>query len=352
MRKRAFISAGIAVLLLATGAKFNCIRAQFCSTEQRALMDSTTNVIVCQGAGGSEQAFSQCAVTTPLDMFLADKILMKMAPYSDRSIPQLMIMAANMLIGTPYVAGTLENEIDKRERLVINLHQTDCIIFVETCLNLALAVHYMKEGCTFKDFASFERASRYRNGFINNYCSRIHYTTEWIRQGVKYGNLEDVTMDLGGEAYNHPIFFMSCNYKRYKQLAAAGDSSANYSEREAAAKNLAEISAVERELNKTPITYIPKNKVAACQGKIENGDIICYMSGTPGLDIAHVTIAYVENGRVGFVHASMADMKVEVDKMTIAEYVNSRKSITGIKVIRPASQKYISRELKSALNAK
>lgn len=302
-------------------------------------MDSVTKVLVKTESSCNTFPESQYAVTTPLDIFIADRILMKLQPYADRSVPQLMIMAANMLLGTPYVAGTLEDQNNiNNERLRINLHQTDCIIFVETCLNLALAAHSFKDSCTFTDFAKLERLSRYRNGIVAGYSSRLHYTTEWIRQGEANGRLKDMTPEIGGENYNHPIFFMSHNYKRYKQMAAAHDSTATKTEQECAETNLNEISAAEEKLNQQPITYIPKGKVAKCLDKIKSGDIICYMSGTPGLDIAHVSIAYVENGRVGFVHASMADMKVEVDKMTIEEYIMSRKSVTGIKVIRPQSQ--------------
>lgn len=338
MKKRLLYAASIALTLFITIVPFSGIRAQFCSTEQRAQMDSATMVMVCPESNCLPASTEQCAVTTPLDIFLADKILMKLQPYSGKSVPQLMIMAASMLIGTPYVAGTLEDAKDaNNERLRINLHQTDCIIFVETCFNLALAAHNYGKSCTFSEFAMLERSSRYRKGVVDGYPSRLHYTTEWIRQNEENGNLKDITMELGGEVYNHPIFFMSRNYKRYKQMAAAYDTTATAAERAHAKSNLDRISQTEETLNRQPITYIPKDKVDACLGKIKSGDIICYMSGTPGLDIAHVTIAYVENGRVGFVHASMADMKVEIDKMTISEYVKSRKSITGIKVVRPLS---------------
>ena len=324
MKKGALCITSIAFVLALLIAPFNCIRAQFCCVEQRSQLDSITPVLV-----------ENSIVTTTLDKYLADKILMTLQPYSDRSVPDLMIMAAKMLIGTPYVAGTLDKTAPN-EQLTINLHQTDCIIFVETCLNLAITAHRSGKKATFQQFAENERVSRYRNGTIGSYSSRLHYTTEWIRQGEKFGNIKDITMNLGGEIYYHPIFFMSHNYQRYKQLSSA--------------EELSRITEIENNLNKMPITYIPKEKIAECEDKICSGDIICYMSATPGLDIAHVTIACVENGRVGFIHASFADMKVELDKMTIKEYVNSRKSITGIKVIRPTSDVNVNKYLLEALN--
>ena len=95
------------------------------------------------------------------------------------------------------------------------------------------------------------------------------------------------------------------------------------------------IASVEKELNTKPYTYIPQEKIKECEKNIKSGDIIGYMSTTKGLDIAHVAIAYWrEDGKLGFIHASMGKMKVVIDEKTINEYANSSKNINGIKVIR------------------
>ena len=140
--------------------------------------------------------------------------------------------------------------------------------------------------------------------------------------------MKDITLELGGETYDHPICFMTSNPKSYKQLADADNIPR-------AALDLKKIAEVEAELNKEPMTYIPTAKVEAAAKVIKSGDIICYVSNVEGLDIAHVALAYVENGRVGFIHASQKDGKVEIDKQTIAEYVGSRSHLSGIKVVRP-----------------
>ena len=56
---------------------------------------------------------------------------------ADRNLPmdELIVKVARQFLGTPYVAGTLEQE---PERLTVNLRETDCILFVEMCLALAL----------------------------------------------------------------------------------------------------------------------------------------------------------------------------------------------------------------------
>jgi hypothetical protein len=168
--------------------------------------------------------------------------------------------------------------------------------------------------------------TRYRCKPPYSYGDRIHYTTEWIRR--QEGVLKDITLDLGGEVNDHPIGFMSQNYKSYKQLTDADNIPR-------AALDLKKITEVEEALNKEPMTFIPKSKVASACGGIKSGDIICYVSGVKGLDIAHVAIAFVRDGRVGSIHASQKDGKVEIDRQTIEEYVSSRSNLSGIKVVRP-----------------
>ena len=102
-----------------------------------------------------------------------------------------------------------------------------------------------------------------------------------------------------------------------------------------AAMDLERIKGVEKDLNKIPMTYIPKNKIASAAGKIKTGDIICFVSAVDGLDIAHVGIAIVTDGKAGFVHASQKEGKVVIDSKTIEEYVKPRSNLSGIKVVRP-----------------
>jgi len=294
--------------------------------------------------------FSQSYDTTPADIQLAEKVMSSLAP--SRSLPtgQLMIMAGQQLLGQPYVAGTLDEGDEEQVR--VYLTKTDCIIFVETCMNLAYAVKVYGDKANFDELADLVRLSRYRDGAVNYYSDRVHYTTEWIRQGEKRGIMEDLTLKLGGEIYDHPISYMSKHYKSYAHLKNSDTDSRQ-------AYDLLKISEIEEELNKEPYSYIPDKKIASIAGGIQTGDIIGYMSMTQGLDIAHVVMAYVhypdgtviygpqdapevkagssQHGGdpvVGFMHASMGQMKVIIDPKTIADYACDSKSINGIKVVR------------------
>ena len=287
------------------------------------------------------------AFTMRSDPPFAERVLDNLRKVSDKSsISDLMIVAAKQMLQTPYVAATLEG--GEEEQLRVFLHKTDCILFVESCLDLSLCAKNFKEEASFELFAELVRESRYRNGKVEDYSDRIHYTTEWIRQGEKRGVVKDISEEIGGVVYNHPIFYMSKHYDKYTHLAPAANYmkwlgnksqidtlSASFSEAKRSYNSLKVIENVEKELNSKPFYYIPQNDIPKIEKYIKNGDIICYMSGVEGLDIAHVAIAYINNGKVGFIHASMGAMKVIVDPKSIYEYVKSSKNITGIKVVRP-----------------
>lgn len=251
-------------------------------------------------------------VTTPADRALAEKVMLELRINGDPTGRQ-MVRAAQAMLGQPYVAGTLE-ELPE-EKLCLYLTRTDCILFVETCLGLVRAT---QQGGGFEAFAKEVLQSRYRGGVCARYEDRLHYTTEWARQGVKRGVLEDVTEELGGVPFNHPVHYMSQHPEAYKRMT-----------------DPAAIAAIEEHINAEPSTYIPKERLADALGGIRSGDIILFTAKTEGLDIAHCGIAKVDPGKpVRFIHASTAAMEVVVEPKTLEEYLAGRKAVTGIQVFR------------------
>jgi hypothetical protein len=276
-----------------------------------------------QGKPGAAKASAEAAgrfwVTTPADSLLAETVLAdlkdNLAETKARgqvTIAELMVRAGKAMEGQPYVAGTLD---ESPEQLRIYLTRTDCIIFVETCLALARTT---REDGDFQTFANELRQSRYREGRIEAYADRLHYTTEWARQGEARGVLKDVTRTLGGEPLARPINYMSAHPESYPLM-----------------DDPAAIRAVEDRINSEPRYYIPKSKLAGALDGIRSGDIICLVSAVEGLDIAHVGLALVVNGRVKLFHASTSTMKVTEDSRTLQEYLAGRSSILGIQVLRP-----------------
>ena len=234
------------------------------------------------------------------------------------SIDNEVVRAALAFLGTPYVAGTLE--ISKEEELIVNLHEMDCMTMVEYCLALARTTQMPSQ-----DWESFERELkqiRYRNGMINGYISRLHYTTDWIFDNVGKGIFEDVTYALGGRKFKADVGFMSENYEKYPHLAENPDA-------------VQQIALIEQTINaRNNYFYIPKKEIAQYQSKIKSGDIICFTTSISGLDISHLGIAYWNKGRLTFIHASSSAKKVIINPESLIEYCNAIRSCTGIMVLR------------------
>ena len=136
-------------------------------------------------------AFLVCALTAPTvsaqdyvstadDIALGKLVLERLAASPKQDASSQMVLAASQLLGQPYEAGTQEG---REERLRIYLTRTDCILFAETCLALVRTVQACGPLATFEDLARTLRQTRYRGGVVDGYASRLHYTTEWIRQG-------------------------------------------------------------------------------------------------------------------------------------------------------------------------
>ena len=247
------------------------------------------------------------------------KISKELLANRDKSVPELMIIAAKQMLGTEYVAGSLEQV---PEKLKVSLVETDCILFVETCL--AMAVNAKKGNDSPDSLCAFIQGTRYRNGVVDGYTSRLHYTSEWIRQGEANGIFREITDVLSGENLSGQRFsYMSEHTGAYKQIK---DNPAE----------IAKIAKMEESLNRyTDYYVIPKAEVKKMEHLLKDGDILGFNSNVKGLDIAHVALVYhKENGEVGFIHASQVDGKVVIDEKSIHDYVNSRKSNDGIRIIR------------------
>ena len=252
-------------------------------------------------------------VTTSDDFTLAETMLGVLKTFPAEGPGEQMVRVAKALLGQPYVAGTLE-ELPE-EKLCVYLTRTDCILFVETCLGLVRAA---RQNGNFETLANELLQSRYRGGVCTRYEDRLHYTTEWARQGVARGVLEDMTEALGGVRYNHPVHYMSMHPDAYPRMT-----------------DVDAIKAVEDSINAVPSTYIPKNRLKKALKGIRNGDIILFTTTVDGLDVSHCAIAKVDAGEpVRFIHASTAAKKVILEPRTLEEYVTGRKAVTGIQVYR------------------
>ncbi len=255
-------------------------------------------------------------VFEPRDKEIVDELLKKFGHETNTPTSELVIKIGTELLGTPYVANTLEKE---PEQLVVNLRELDCTTFAENCLAIALTIKDGKPN--FNHYLKTLQNLRYRNGIIDGYPSRIHYFSDWIRENDKRDVVKDVTSELGGTRYIKAINFMSTHPESYKQL-----------------KNAAFIPPLikqEKEISKREMYYLPEEKLAEYGRQLKDGDIAGITTSIPGLDILHVVILIRKNDKIHLLHASQTAGKVVISEETLEEYMKNSKRGNGIMIARP-----------------
>lgn len=221
-----------------------------------------------------------------------------------------MLRIGMSYLGTKYVANTLDQ--GEKESLVIRTDAVDCITFIEYTLAQALG----------SSFAGNLQKIRYRDGIINGYPSRLHYTSEWIENGVRHGFLTDITAKNSTHTQKIALSYMSTHPKQYKKLADSPG-------------NVRQMAEHERAISGKVVHWLPKSELPeAGLPWIKNGDIIAITTKQPGLDIAHAGIAAYKDGKLHLLHASSRLGKVVVSDLPLNHMLNHNKSWTGIRVVR------------------
>jgi hypothetical protein len=228
-------------------------------------------------------------------------------------------------VGTPYLPGTLE--LPGPEGLVVRLTAFDCVTLVEHLVVLATLLPEGSDG-ELESEDVFRRRYReeltrvrYRDGILDGDPGRLHYFSEWISNAEAKGILTDVSRELGGIVDPRPIHFMSAHPESYRQI---GEDPAN----------LVAIREIEEGLNSRTRYFIPKDRIAAIENGIRNGDLIASVSTVDGLDIAHTGIAVQRGGRIHLLHAPLVGDSVEVSDLPLAERIQRFSSQSGIVVAR------------------
>jgi Protein of unknown function (DUF1460). len=261
------------------------------------------------------------AQTCDIDIFKCDaKILQSvvdktLSEIKSKEYSQLIPLIGEYFLETPYVAHTLEGET---EVLTVNLRELDCTTFLENVVVISSLIK--DENTDFESYLQRLKNIRYRNGEVDGYGSRIHYTSDWITTNEARGYVKNVTKEIGGESYDKTINFMTQNREKYAGFA-------NEKDFEAA-------KAAEDNLNTHQHYYIPKAKVADIEKNIQNGDLIAITCKTKGLDVTHVGLAYKKNDRIHLMHASQTGKKVVISNEPLHNYLANINGNTGIMVAR------------------
>lgn len=233
-------------------------------------------------------------------------------------IGDAVVAIGKTFLGTDYVANALE--LPGEERLVVNMGGLDCVSFYENALVLARCVK--KNKMTFEDYKAELQFIRYRGGVINQYPSRLHYTSDYIFDNEKKRVWKNVTKELGGVAFRKTINFMSSHPDSYRQIKENQDF-------------LKAIQEQEKEINAREMFHIPKHFVSKIGGKLMNGDILGITTDMEGLDTSHTGVVLRQNGAAYLLHAPLAGKKVTISEKPLAEYLAGNKRQIGIMVARP-----------------
>ena len=226
---------------------------------------------------------------------------------------------ARQLLGSPYVAATLEGDT---EVLRINMSEFDCTTLVETAIALSLTAAV--DTASYNEFAHNLRNIRYRDGVVDGYASRLHYVSDWIADNTRRGNFVEVTAQCPlAQRDIKSINYISSHSRNYTALLN-NDSLVNC------------IKEVEAKYNNYRYQYIPATSLnsEALAKWFKNGDIVLFTTSAKGLDVSHMGIIVVERNRVRLLHASSNSRTVMLDNQPLYNYVMSNRSINGIRIVR------------------
>lgn len=261
--------------------------------------------------------FISCAQGTQSDKGIFESYLNSVPTVDKLCSDILMDETAKFFLGVPYVGKTLEYE---PERLIVNLREMDCMTFVENVL--ALAEASASGTPSWQTYLEKLQQIRYRDGKIEDYISRLHYTSDWIYENEKKGLVADITKEIGGVPLAMDVSFVSTHPESYMQLQSHPE-------------YIAVMAKKEKEINSRQYYYIPKEEIDKREAQIRTGDIVCFVTSIKGLDISHVGIVHKEGDKMTFIHASSGKKRVIINEESLQDYVLGIKKSKGIMVLRP-----------------
>ncbi len=207
-------------------------------------------------------------------------------------ISQRIDFISGALRGTRYQGYTLIGGPRRPEKFVMRDDAFDCVTFCETVLAAAIAGNR-------GEFDSVLRTIRYHNGVVA-WRERNHYFFEWGRHNVENRICRDVVMDGS------------------LRIEKTVDSQEGLDKR------------------RFSMRVIPSANFLANKGKLENGDIVGFVTRRPNLDYFHIGfVAFGGHGELLLRHASQSRHRVLDEPMDRFIAVNRVRYVTLLRPQEP-----------------
>jgi len=208
------------------------------------------------------------------------------------SISKRIDYISGVLRGTRYQGYTLIGGPRRPEKFVMRDDAFDCVTFCETVLAAAIAGNR-------DEFDSALRSIRYHNSVVT-WRERNHYFFEWGRHNVENRICRDVVLD-GSLRIEKTV-------NSQKGL----------------------------ERRRFSMRVIPSANFLANKGKLENGDIVGFVTRRPNLDYFHVGfVAFGNDGELLLRHASLSRQRVLDEPMDHFIAVNRVRYVTLLRPQEP-----------------
>ena len=228
---------------------------------------------------------------------------------------ELVAWYAEQQLAIPYRGGLLDEP--EEEQLVVTLDGSDCVIYVE--MSLALARTTMLSETSTNTFREQLKNLRYRDGKIDGYPSRLHYFSDWLLSNQDQGLIR--------------LLFQNDDLPEVTSPDIMTSNPENYPHIDGNPATLEAMREIEQRLADRTLYYIPVERIAEFENRLQTGDILGIVTDRAHMDIAHTGLVKMLEGRAGFYHASVVG-EVMVDPKSVYEYTRDRSDGIGIVVAR------------------
>ena len=240
-------------------------------------------------------------------------------PEPEETFGNFLARAASNKVLSPY-RRLDENTGPERPR--IDLEHFDCLSLIDTSMAVARCqwLREPTETCFVRELI----ATRYRNGVIKDFASRLHYLEEWLDDNRARHRLDDLTRDLGGVLLRRRFDYMSEHSSLYPPMS------------DPIARKAIELTEVQ--LSQRIYAVIVRRSVREKAQLLQNGDLVGIVTTDPGRLLGHAGVVVRDgHGRVQLLHASSHRRRVVLTSTSLADYVLRREERWGIMVARPRS---------------